>query len=174
MTFPALIKTVTATAVLFVLSGCSDSKVESTEVSAAIETGSDALAMPLMDMTGGKSADSKHSHGMLDVTDWIDQTGLPAVQINVERDPMAGWNVQLTTENFRFSPEAVNTAPVPGEGHAHIYVDGYKFARVYGSWYHLKNLTSGEHTITVTLNANNHGRLGYQQKPISAQVVVSQ
>ena len=51
-------------------------------------------------------------------------------------------------------------AHIAGEGHAHIYVDGVKIGRVYGQWFHLNtaslNLTSGDHTILVNLNGNDH------------------
>ena len=42
-----------------------------------------------------------------------------------------------------------------GEGHAHLYLDGQKIARVYGEWYHLPKL-EGDHELRVTLNTNDH------------------
>ncbi|XKT74838.1 MAG: hypothetical protein ACJKTH_02000 [Patescibacteria group bacterium UBA2163] len=80
----------------------------------------------------------------------------PAVALEVFEDPMSGWNVKITTENFRFSPENASQDHILGEGHAHVYVDGEKINRVYGSWYHLGDLSVGEHEIKVNLNANNH------------------
>ncbi|HEY9597498.1 MAG TPA: hypothetical protein V6D33_07495, partial [Cyanophyceae cyanobacterium] len=47
----------------------------------------------------------------------------------------------------------------PQEGHAHLYVNGKKLTRLYGSWYYLSNLTPGSHKITVTLNTNRHENL---------------
>ena len=43
-----------------------------------------------------------------------------------------------------------------GEGHAHLYIDGEKIARIYGPWYHVGKILPGAHTIVATLNANNH------------------
>ncbi len=69
---------------------------------------------------------------------------------------MSGWNLQILPTRFAFAPERVNQAHVPGEGHAHVYVDGKKYARVYGAWVHLEPLGPGSHQIRVTLNANDH------------------
>jgi len=43
---------------------------------------------------------------------------------------------------------------VAGEGHAHLYLDGEKVARVYGRWFHIPEPGPGAHSVRVTLNAN--------------------
>lgn len=82
----------------------------------------------------------------------------PSVALEVTEDPDAGWNVRLVTERFTFAPERVGAQAQPGEGHAHLYLDGDKIARLYGSWFHLPAdaLAAGEHTLMVQLNANDH------------------
>lgn len=97
----------------------------------------------------------------------------PTVDLVVVPDAMSGYNIQIATTNFAFAPQAVNLDPIDGEGHAHIYVDGEKVARVYGEWYHLDGLPSGEHTITVTLNANNHQPLAVNGAMLSDSVTIS-
>lgn len=85
--------------------------------------------------------------------------GLPLptiVTMDVVKDKKAGYNVHVTTSNFRFAPEHASGEHVEGEGHAHLYVDGVKINRVYGEWYHLPSLESGQRTIRMTLNANDH------------------
>ena len=79
---------------------------------------------------------------------------------------MVGWNIHVTTKNFRFSPENINKEPIEGEGHAHLYVDGKKISRLYNAWFHLSNLSPGSHTLRVTLNANNHAELVLNGKNI--------
>lgn len=81
----------------------------------------------------------------------------PTLSVVVHEDPKDGVNVELITENFTFAPQDASTEHVPGEGHAHIYVDGEKINRVYGNWYHLGGLTPGEHEIRVELSTNDHG-----------------
>ena len=56
------------------------------------------------------------------------------VALNVHPDSVSGFNVQIVPMAFTFAPEKVNTTHVPGEGHAHLYVDGVKLRRVYGPW----------------------------------------
>lgn len=80
----------------------------------------------------------------------------PRVQVQVHPDAMSGWNVHVRTDNFRFSPEAAGQARQDGQGHAHLYVDGQKVARLYGPWFHLPHLTPGSHYLHVTLNADDH------------------
>lgn len=88
-------------------------------------------------------------------------TGGPTVSVSVDADPMSGFNVALTTTSFRWAPEHASSMHVAGEGHAHLYVDGVKVARVYGPAFHLDpaklKLAAGTHTVTVDLNGNDHG-----------------
>ena len=92
----------------------------------------------------------------------------PSVKLTIHKDAKAGWNLQTQVTNFRFAPEHASTAHVPGEGHAHLYIDGKKVTRLYGEWYHIPSLSSGTHKITVTLNANSHEDLMLKGKVVSA------
>jgi hypothetical protein len=97
-----------------------------------------------------------HSHMMMPKYEVPDGVPTPGVDLQVHEDPKSGWNVQMTTTDFLWAPENASTAPVMGEGHAHLYVNGEKVARVYGEWYYLGALEEGTHEVRVTLNANNH------------------
>lgn len=99
--------------------------------------------------------DHAHAHTDLKVAADIAE---PKVAIQVVEDTVDGYNVQILTENFTFAPENVNGEPTQGEGHAHIFVNGMKVARVYGDWFHIdgKHFKEGENMINVTLNANDH------------------
>lgn len=85
-----------------------------------------------------------------------DSSQVPTVDIHVEKDSLSGWNLKLDTQAFTFMPEKFGAAHVPGGGHAHLYVDGEKRARIYSRWYHIPDLPRGSHTLRVTLNANSH------------------
>lgn len=117
---------------------------------------------------------SKHHHGLLDVKEQWPDAAIPNIEIEVLADSMSGWNIKIITENFDFAPDKVNQDATPNEGHAHLFVDNYKFARLYGNWYHLKALTPGKHEVKVTLNANDHSSLGFQGKEISAAINIEQ
>jgi len=116
----------------------------------------------------------KHSHELLEVASFGDHVPLPAVTFSIQADPMEGWNIHIKTENFQFTPENSGHSAIPNEGHAHLFVDGYKIARVYGSWFHLKKLTPGAHNVRISLNANDHSTWGHEGQEISATQDVEQ
>ncbi len=78
-----------------------------------------------------------------------------SVSLQVIADSVSGYNLRIVTEGFRYAPENAGAAHVPGEGHAHLYVNGVK-TRVYSEWFHLDGLAPGAHEVRVTLNANDH------------------
>ena len=97
----------------------------------------------------------------------------PTLDLRIEKDPVGGWNLKIETGNFRFAPEAVNGAPAANQGHAHVYVDGEKLARVYAPWFHLGALPRGRHVISVSLNANDHRPLAVDGTPLEASRTVT-
>lgn len=96
----------------------------------------------------------------------------PALSIEVTKDPMTGYNLNVMTERFTFAPESASLGHIAGEGHAHVYVNGEKLARLYGSWMHLDALPEGLNTIEVTLNTNDHRPLAIDGVPIVAKTTV--
>ncbi|MDH3240658.1 MAG: hypothetical protein OEO83_08325 [Alphaproteobacteria bacterium] len=92
----------------------------------------------------------------------------PALAIAVKNDPVGGWNLHLRVTNFRFAPERASTPHRAGEGHAHLYVNGKKIARLYGPWFHIASLPPGKAVIRVTLNANDHRGIMAGGKPVAA------
>ena len=99
--------------------------------------------------------------------------GAPTLDLRLAKDAKSGWNLHIATTNFRFAPERANAAHRPGEGHAHVYVNGRKVARVYAPWFHLDALPPGEVEIAVTLNANDHGLLAVAGRPLRAARTVT-
>ena len=121
---------------------------------------------------GLATAAGDHHHHHHEAIALTDAALAPSVAIRVEADAMAGWNLQILTTRFAFAPERVNQVHVPGEGHAHVYVDGKKYARLYGPWVHLESLGSGSHEIRVTLNANDHREFTLDGVKIEAMTTV--
>ena len=109
-----------------------------------------------------------HAHGEALVLPAGDTA--PTLALEVIPDPVSGWNVHLITTNFRFAAARAGADHVPGEGHAHIYVNGEKIARVYGAWFHLDALPAGSVEIEVTLTSNDHRALMVGDTPLSATV----
>jgi hypothetical protein len=120
--------------------------------------------MPPSDMPHGDPLDHEihdhdehehgnHTHEMLEIPS---DAPVPTVDLIVHPDTMRGWNLEVQVTNFQFAPERVNQSSLTNEGHAHLYVNGEKITRLYGSWYYLPELPPGHHEIMVELNANGH------------------
>jgi hypothetical protein len=112
-----------------------------------------------------------HSHQQAEVP--RDRTP-PSLRLEVLADPMKerNYSLHLITESFRFAPESVSRAAVPGEGHGHVYVDDYLFCRAYGPWVHLPRLKQGRHVVYVTLNGNDHAEYAVAGKTIGSQTTI--
>jgi uncharacterized membrane protein YphA (DoxX/SURF4 family) len=100
---------------------------------------------------------------------------VPTVSFTITKDPaaMGGWDVHITTTNFTFTPQNVNKAPVADQGHAHLYVDNTMYV-VYGDWYHLDDIPAGQHTITVSLMANDHSIFTDNGQYVEAKKVINE
>lgn len=96
-----------------------------------------------------------------------------SLKVGAVAEDEGGVNLYLLTRGWTWSPENVNNSHVPGEGHAHIYVDGEKVGRVYGPYHYLPGLKPGERHIRVTLNSNDHSALTYEGRPVEASTTVS-
>ena len=98
----------------------------------------------------------------------------PSLSVMLHRDPISGYNLHLMTEHFTFNAKAAGLEHKDGEGHAHIYVDGKKIARLYGNWFHIGSLADGAKMIKVTLNSNDHRPLYANGKALSAMISLDQ
>ena len=109
------------------------------------------------------------SHDVITETD----SPHPTLTLTLHPDGAQSRNLHIGTTDFTFAPEAVNGPHMPGQGHAHVYVNDIKIARAYGPWMQLSALPKGSHTIRVTLNANDHSALAVDGTPIEATVQVT-
>ncbi len=96
----------------------------------------------------------------------------PTLAMTLTPDPASGWNLHVETTAFRFAPEHASGTHVPGEGHAHVYINGGKYARLYGPWLHIPTLPPGPVTVEVTLNANDHRPLAIADAALAARVEI--
>ncbi|KIN73311.1 hypothetical protein Z949_2500 [Sulfitobacter guttiformis KCTC 32187] len=133
------------------------------------------IAAPLfrdLPVQGGAADMMAHEmeHGMLE----IPALGAPQVDIAVEKDAMNGWNVTVMTNNFTFTPERVGSENVDNTGHAHLYVDGIKIARLYSLHFHLPRLPVGDHEVSVSLSSNDHSYYMIDGNVISARATITE
>lgn len=132
-----------------------------------------SMTMSHADMTGmdNDANEANHAHPLREVN-----SALPAPTLThlVFPDAMDGYNIQILTEDFRFTPASINREVVDNEGHAHLYVNGEKIARVYSNWVHLPSglLEPGVNFVSVTLNANDHSEWAVNGAAIASTVRV--
>ena len=174
------------TGLAFLAIGCSHSTPKSENYSTEQIGQDQARSQTTGSPEGGDTAVSKshsqaHSHGGVNTNHDVFHskaievpagTPVPAVTIQVEEDPVRGWNLYVGTANFDFAPEKVNDESNPSEGHAHLYINDKSIQRIYGAWTHLPDLPSGTNEIRVTLNANGHEALTTQGNQIEDSVTV--
>lgn len=110
-----------------------------------------------------------HHHKPLDISN---RTDIPSIEVKAYPDNIQGWNLEIKTVNFEFTPENLDQDSNPNQGHAHLYVNGEKMTRIYSNWYYISELPQGENQIKVTLNTDNHESLVYNGKEINDLVVI--
>ena len=120
---------------------------------------------------GTVAHDTKAHH---DHSATADVTGpAPTLSLSLTADPASGWNLHLDVTNFNFAPEHASQSAVTGEGHAHLYANGTKLARIYGAWYHIGSLPKGDVDIRVALYSNDHKALTADGQPISQTLTLN-
>ena len=117
--------------------------------------------------TSNSKPDADNAHDHSKIVELQAGPTAPTLDFSLDKDAIGGWNLHISTTNFRFAPENVNRVNRPGEGHAHIYVNEKKLARIYSPWFHISELPTGTILITVTLNSNDHSTLSVGKKPLS-------
>lgn len=119
-----------------------------------------------------EQSDVTHMHAMRKTDPSLP---IPAVTLEVTPDAKDGYNVHIVTENYAFTPESVNSDVVVNTGHAHLYVNGAKIARLYSEWFHIPAtlLQEGDNTVVVTLNANDHSEWTNGDSHIMSRVTIS-
>lgn len=98
---------------------------------------------------------------------------IPTIELQAIADAKGGYNINIKTTNFDFSPEQVNTETDSfNEGHAHLYINNIKTMRLYSNWFHIapSSLTKDLNTIHVELNTNTHKVLHIGDVTLSKQI----
>lgn len=129
------------------------------------EDSSESIEMAMSD-----DAPMSHMHDSLFE---VPAEGAPTIDFTVEEDAKSGWNIAIETTNFTFAPNNVNGQNARGEGHAHLYVDGVKVARVYGQYFHYPEDFDGTKTFRIELNANDHSVYAVDGQKIEAVKEIS-
>ncbi len=113
-------------------------------------------------------------HGLFGIGDiCVVGEGEPAPAITLAVSESAeGYQVQVVAEQFEFSKDLAGLYHVPGMGHGHIYVGGFKLGRLYEPTAKIGALPPGTHEVRVTLNTNDHRAYVVDGDPVTASAVI--
>ncbi len=118
----------------------------------------------------GEPEETAHAHH--DLLEW-DGVEEPEVTVRVEKDAKAGWNMFADVAGFEITPRTVGTEHVPGTGHMHLYVNGTRIARLYGTAFHISELPAGDVEVSVRLASNDHMEYGMAGDPIEGSATIT-
>ena len=97
----------------------------------------------------------------------------PTLAATLKRAGDGGWDLKVETTRFRYLPDdAPMTTIVPGEGHAHLFIDDDYIDEFVSGNFHLAPLPPGVHTIDVGLYAADHRAYVVDGKLLTQRVVV--
>ena len=116
-----------------------------------------------------------HSNGATSIHE-ISKEVAPTASLEIKKDPTGGFNVHVVTTNFIWRPEMASMKHVPGEGHAHVFLDGRKIMRIYNEWFHLNTYQfatrAGEQLLSVEFVGNDHAPYTIQGSPVGDTRIV--
>ena len=86
----------------------------------------------------------------------VDGEDAPEVDIEVQPDTDDSWDVRLTVQNFRFSPDGTKPKAVEGRGLVYLFVDGTLVSRLRTPDCRIPGelVPRGTHTVTARLYAD--------------------
>jgi len=118
-----------------------------------------------------KAAEShnKHEHNRIVR---VAQDNAPTLAVSVKPMHGAHWVLELETGNFVFAEAHQDGPHVMGEGHAHLYINGEKIARLFSTEFRLPDLPPGKHEIVVGLYSNDHAAYAIEGKPVEQRVTI--
>ncbi|NRB41510.1 MAG: hypothetical protein HRU20_24065 [Pseudomonadales bacterium] len=125
-------------------------------------------------VNAGHPMANEMKHESIDVPEGV---AAPQLSVEVYPDMMSGFNLHIKTKNFQLEPpEFMANKPAVGvQGHAHLYVNEKKIARVYGPYVHVPAslLKDGMNMIAITINDHHHNTWRYQDKEIIAAIILN-
>lgn len=134
------------------------------------------LLLPISALVHGQNLNAKpmdHEHSMVQVPAGKQ---IPGLSLALYRDPMSGFNLHLKTLRFSLEPPefAGGEEDERLEGHAHVFINGIKVARLYGAYLHLPEMLfkPGINQIMVSLNNHQHDTWTVGSKMILSTLVI--
>ncbi|MFS4583453.1 hypothetical protein [Phaeobacter sp. C3_T13_0] len=85
---------------------------------------------------------------------------LPELEVTTGYAPNEGWRLIIDVKNFTFTDLCVSKANNLAIGHAHVHLGTQKIMTAYQPNVFIGHLPRGQHSITVSLRAQDHRVLG--------------
>ena len=111
-------------------------------------------------------------HGHSHAPDAWEAQSPMTVSIRLEPDGPDSANLFVEPEGFSFAPQHAGDHHLPGEGHAHVTVNGIEYGRLYGEALQLGNLAQGKNEVTVTLNTNDFSDYIWNGQKVQATATI--
>ncbi|KMW59150.1 hypothetical protein AIOL_004131 [Candidatus Rhodobacter oscarellae] len=112
------------------------------------------------------------SHDALHVVPEEETAPTISMQLS-QKGPTGPWEGQLTVENFSFAKDAVDGPHQPGQGHAHLYLNGLKLGRLFTTEFTIGELPAGTYEVVVVLNTNDHRSYATGRVPVLASETIT-
>ncbi len=97
----------------------------------------------------------------------------PVLGMSVWPDPESGFNVVVSVQGLALEPRAVGGEHADGEGHLHLYANGLKIARLYGTAVHVPEIGEGDVELTVAAFTNDHRPYVIDGSPVEVTTIVT-
>lgn len=133
------------------------------------------VAEPTASMASNdQSTKMDHSmHGAEAVFEISNKQSSPEIMMSVVQGSDKKWRVEVNAENFNFfEPVVEPLVHKNGQGHGHLYLNGLKLQRMYTGSAMIGVLPLGQHTVSVTLNTNDHKAYSVDGKLLSSDVTI--
>lgn len=109
---------------------------------------------------------SSMRHG---AADGVSEAPAPSVKLDWVTPPgPEGGTMRLNIENLEVASVPDGTPHVPGEGHAHAYLNGLKLGRLYEETFEIGALLPGDYRLTVSVNTHDHRPYLVEGAPVQA------
>ncbi|MBL4632117.1 MAG: hypothetical protein JKY14_13555 [Paraglaciecola sp.] len=115
-----------------------------------------------------------HQHKSREISS---NTPIPKIELTVFRDTMDGVNVHIEVANYVLNAPDLSIKSITSEygilqGHAHVFVNGTKRQRLYGSDVHIPKswLKDGVNQVAISLNSHQHENWVAQEQNIVGSI----
>ena len=112
----------------------------------------------------------EHHHHSDDFVEFVGAS--PTLDIEVIEDKKSGWNVYVGLVGMLIDPVMGDGNHVDGAGHLHLYLNGEKTARLYGTATHIDSFPNGKVEVMVALYNNLHKPYAVNGETLSATALV--